>query len=91
MTTELIKDRIAELEAERALLETTHNAQYQQNQKMNQEFQQQAVKNQTRYAQLSGAILELKKLITPTQGDNHDNLPTTLNLDHRASDVCARR
>jgi hypothetical protein len=33
-----------------------------QNQRMNQEFQQQVVKNQTRFAQITGGIEELRKL-----------------------------
>jgi CRISPR/Cas system endoribonuclease Cas6 (RAMP superfamily) len=87
---EEIEQRIKALTLERKALEVSHNALVQQNQKTNQEFQQTVMQNQTRFAQLSGAIQELTKLITPTtptQGNNNDNLPTTPDLDNRLAHV----
>lgn len=75
MDKQQIENRIKGLTAERASLEATHNALVQQNQQLNQEFQQKVVLNQTRFAQLSGAIAELTQLITPV-GTN--NKPVTL-------------
>lgn len=87
MNTE-IEQRIKVLTLERKALEVSHNALVQQNQKINQEFQQTVMQNQTRFAQLSGAIQELQNLITPTQGNNNnDNLPTTPDLDNRLAHV----
>jgi hypothetical protein len=60
--TNQIEDRIKALILERKVLETTHNLQVQENQKINQEFQQTVAKNQTLFAQLTGAINELSKL-----------------------------
>jgi hypothetical protein len=88
---EQIEARIKELTLERKSLEISHNALVEQNQKVNQEFQQQVLQNQTRFAQITGAITELQKLIKPKGENNNDNLPTTLNLDHRPSDVCVGR
>lgn len=60
---ERIENRIRELTGEQQNLEAGHNAMVQQNQKLNQEFQQATVKNQTRFAQLTGAITELRQLM----------------------------
>jgi hypothetical protein len=87
--TEQIENRIRELIAERTGLESAHNALVQQNQKANQEFQQQVVLNQTRFAQITGAITELGKLIdNQNQGNtHHDNCIPTPDLGDRAIDV----
>jgi glutaredoxin 2 len=86
---EQIQERITELVNERNTLEAAHNAMVQQNQKINQEFQQQVVQNQTRFAQISGALRELQQLVQPsTQKDNnHDNLSPTPSLHNRTADV----
>jgi len=91
MNNEQIEGRIAVLISERSVLESAHNAMVQQNQKINQEFQQQVVQNQTRFAQISGAITELQKLVQPsTQKDNnHDDSIPTLNLGDRIAHVRA--
>lgn len=84
MNTEQIENRIKGLTAERSSLEASHNALVQENQKINQEFQRTVSENQTRFAQLTGAINELKLLMQPTaettneRTDNHDNsIPIT--------------
>ena len=74
--------------AERQQLESIHDAMIQQNQKTNQEFQQQVMKNQTRFAQLTGGITELQKLLE-IKGDNNDDSIPTLNLSDRIAHVCA--
>lgn len=90
MNNEQILSRIQELTLEQKVLQDTHAAQVQQNQKANQEFQQKVVENQTRYAQITGGIAELRKLVQqPTQKDiNNDNLPTPPSIHHRFADVC---
>jgi hypothetical protein len=88
MNTEQIVDRIREMTAERQQLESIHDAMIQQNQKTNQEFQQQVMKNQTRFAQLTGGITELQKLLE-IKGDNNDDSIPTLNLSDRIAHVCA--
>lgn len=85
----IIKERIQALILERNAIETQHNAEYRANQKANQDFQQKATENQTRYAQLTGGIAELQKLITePKKGTNHDNSIPTPDFSNRAVDVC---
>jgi hypothetical protein len=84
----IIKERIQALILERNAIETQHNAEYRANQKANQDFQQKATENQTRYAQLTGAIAELQKLLPQPTNNNHDNLPTTPSLHNRTVDVC---
>ena len=75
--------------AERAALEIQHHAEFQANQKTNQEFQKKATENQTRYAQITGGIAELQRLLK-TQGDNnHDDSIPTLNFGDRIAHVCA--
>lgn len=86
MNNEQIENRIKGLTAERASLESAHNALVQQNQKLNQEFQQTVMQNQTRFAQLTGAITELQQLVR-SEGDNHDNSFPTLSRSDRIADV----
>jgi hypothetical protein len=85
-----IEDRIQTLMMEQAALEHSHVEMVRSHQKMNDQFQTQVVKNQTRFAQIAGAITELKKLVPqPTQKDNNnDNLPTTPDFHNRVADVC---
>ena len=73
---------------ERSNLEIQHNADCKANQKINQDFQQKATENQTRYAQLTGGIAELQKLLPQPTNNNHDNLSTTPSLHNRTVDVC---
>ena len=89
MNKEQIEKRIAVLISERTILESDHNAMVRQNQKINQEFQQQVVQNQTRFSQISGAITELQQLVQPsTQKETqNDNLSPTPNSHHRLADV----
>jgi hypothetical protein len=84
-----VETRIKELIAERTSLESVHNAMVQQNQKANQEFQQQVVLNQTRFAQITGAITELGKLLDNLNQGNthHDDCIPTPDLGDRAIDV----
>ena len=70
-----IEQRITELTTERARLNAEHTDLVQQNQRMNQEFQQRIVKNQTRYAQLTGAIDELKHMTNGQTPPSTDNQP----------------
>ncbi len=90
MDTQEIKDRIQILMIERSNLEQSHAGLVRDNQRMNQEFQQQVAQNQTRFAQISGAVTELTKLVQqPTQKEpNNDNLPTSPNRHHWPVDVC---
>jgi hypothetical protein len=83
-----IENRIRILTAECKNLESTHNIMVQENQKLNQEFQQQVMKNQTRFAQLTGGITELQKLLE-TKGENNDDSIQSLNLSDRIAHVCA--
>jgi uncharacterized protein involved in exopolysaccharide biosynthesis len=69
-----IEQRITELTTERARLNAAHSELVQQNQRMNQDFQQKIVANQTRYAQLTGAIDELRHM-TNGQTPSTDNQP----------------
>lgn len=78
MNNKQIENRIRELTAERQSLESAHNAMVQQNQKFNQEFQQQVAQNQSRFAQITGAITELQKLMDDlNQGNSRheDGIP----------------
>jgi hypothetical protein len=86
METKLIEERIKGLGAELAHLESSHNAMVQENQKMNETFRMQVAKNQTRYAQIQGAITELQTLIKP-KGNNNDNSIPTSSRSHRAANV----
>jgi hypothetical protein len=90
MNNEIIRERIQMLMIERVNLEQSHAGMVQGNQVMNQEFQQQVAKNQTRFAQISGAITELQQLIKPPTEEptNNDHLSSTPNRNHRAADVC---
>lgn len=74
-----IQDRIKGLSAELRALEATHNVMVQENQKVNEEFRQKVAQNQTRYANLQGAIEELKNLQKP-EGKNDDE-----KIDHPLS------
>jgi len=66
-----IEERIVALTKEILTLEETHNAMVKQNQQDTQQFQQQVAKNQTRYAQIQGALVELKQLLKP-EGNNDE-------------------
>jgi polyhydroxyalkanoate synthesis regulator phasin len=68
MNAEKIKERIKELATERDALQLHYSTSVQQNQKMNQDFQQAMIANQTRFAQLTGAIDELKQLTASLNG-----------------------
>ena len=70
-----IEQRITELTSERARLNAAHGELVQQNQRMNQEFQQKIVANQTRYAQLTGAIDELRHMTNGQTAPSTDNQP----------------
>lgn len=89
MNTDHITQRIQQLTLERSTLEASHNALSLANQKANQDFQKKAVENQTRYAQMTGAIAELQKLVQPKGDNNHDDSIPTLNLSDRIAHVCA--
>ena len=84
-----IECRIDELMRERNELELFHSGLIAGNQKMNQDFQQAVIKNQTRFAQITGAITELQKLVEqPTQKDtNHDHRISIADLRNRIADV----
>jgi hypothetical protein len=71
MNTEQIEHRIKTLTLERNALEINHEALIKENQKQSQEFQQRVLQNQTRFAQLTGGILELTQLLKP-KGDNNE-------------------
>jgi hypothetical protein len=81
-----IEERIAALTKELLALEESHNAMVKQNQQATQEFGQKVAKNQTRYAQIQGALVELKQLIK-TKGNNNDNSIPTPSRSHRAANV----
>jgi hypothetical protein len=66
-----IEERIAALTKELLALEESHNAMVKQNQQATQEFGQKVAKNQTRYAQIQGALVELKQLLKP-EGNNDE-------------------
>lgn len=57
-----IEDRIKGLTAELKALEASHNAMVQEQQKKEQQFREKVAANQTRFANLTGAIEELKNL-----------------------------
>jgi hypothetical protein len=81
-----IEERIKALTAELNALQGTHDTMVQQNQQGQQQFQQQVAKNQTRYAQLQGAIAELQQL-QKTEGINNDNSIPASNRSHRTAHV----
>jgi hypothetical protein len=81
-----VSDRIKGLTAELHALEASHNAMVQENQKINQQFQAQVGQNQTRYAQLQGAIAELNQL-KQTKDNNNDNSIPTPSRSHRTANV----
>lgn len=74
MDKEQIEHRIKTMLLERNALEINHEALIEQNNKTNREFQRKVMENQTRFAQLTGGILELQKL---TKGENNE--PTNFN------------
>jgi len=57
-----IEERINKLTIEQGNLQHQHDGMVKHNYLMNQEFQQRVIKNQTRFAQIAGAIEELSKL-----------------------------
>jgi len=81
-----LKDRINGLTAELQSLEATHNRMVQENQQIQQQFQAQVAQNQTRYAQLQGAIAELNQLKKTKESNNDNSIPTS-NRSHRAANV----
>ena|SRR5215831_4193037 len=62
--TDILKKRLAAYEEELAILQTQHDT-------MVNNFKAQVVQNQTRFAQISGAITELKELL------KHEHEPET--------------
>jgi len=58
---ELLAERITKLETEQATLAANH-------QRMVEQFQKTSSANQTRYAQITGAIMELNELKTRMNG-----------------------
>ncbi len=78
METKLIEERIRDLTAELHTLEVAHNALVQQNQQTQAQFQQQVAKNQTRYAQIQGALGELNQLQTRERNNNEPVLDDLL-------------
>lgn len=77
-----IEERIQELTNERNAIEIGH-------QKLNQEFNKKAAENQTRYAQITGGIAELQRLLQNKGENNHDDSIPTLNIGDRIAHVCA--
>ena len=67
-----IQDRIKGLTAELRALEASHNSMVQENQQSQQKFQAQVGQNQTRYAQLTGAIGELQHMLKPEGSKNNE-------------------
>jgi hypothetical protein len=63
MDKNIIKERIAKLKATLHELTTSHDAMVAKNQASNQEFQETVSRNQARFQQLNGAIVELEDLI----------------------------
>jgi prefoldin subunit 5 len=84
-----VNDRIKGLTAELQSLEATHNKMVQENQQSQQQFQAQVAQNQTRYAQLQGAIAELNQLKHPSKlkGNNNDDSIPASDRSHRAANV----
>jgi hypothetical protein len=91
MNTDHINNRIQELTAEMKILEQTHNALVEAHQKRTQEFQQQAVQNQARFAQIQGALTELQNLKQPIGDNNHDDSIPTSDRSDRTLNVRAGR
>lgn len=60
--TKHIEERIQALTLEQQALQTNHENMVKMNQQSNREFQEQVVKNQTRFAQIMGALNELNQL-----------------------------
>jgi hypothetical protein len=75
MNTDQIDKRIKDLNAEQKNLEQAHTALVQEQQQRNQEFQQRAIENQTRFAQIQGALAELFQL-KQTKGENNEPTDT---------------
>jgi hypothetical protein len=84
MTTQQLEQRIQMHRNELALLQQNHD-------KMVADFQAQIGKNQSRFAQLTGAIAELEQLIQTIQQQKenpNDNIPTPTDLGNRLTHVC---
>jgi TolA-binding protein len=84
MNTELLQQRIQMHKSELAILQATHD-------KMVADFQVQVGKNQSRFAQLNGAIAELEQLqqtIEQEKENQNDNIPTLTDLGDRLTHVC---
>lgn len=79
MKEERIEQRISALIEERKELEKSHA-------QMVQSFQQQTLKNQSRYQQIQGALTELQQL--KNGGNNHDDSIPTPDRGDRAFNVC---
>jgi hypothetical protein len=77
---EKIEGRIAALTSEQRMLEVAHNQMVKRNHKLNEEFQQEVTKNQTRFAQISGGIHELQQLL---QGENNE--PINVNRSYTST------
>lgn len=79
MTIKELQQRIQMHQAELTVLQTRHD-------QMVATFQAEVGKNQSRFAQLNGAIAELTELVK-LQGDNNDDSIPTPDLGDRAFDV----
>jgi predicted nucleic acid-binding Zn-ribbon protein len=83
MTIEQLQQRIQMHRSELAILQASHD-------KMVADFQSQVGKNQSRFAQLTGAIAELEQLVKTIQQkkeDPNDNIPTSTDLGDRFAHV----
>lgn len=76
-----IQERIKGLTAELRALEATHNGLVQENQQVNEQFRQKVVANQTRFANLQGAIEVLKGLQEPEGKNNEPKTDHPLSSD----------
>jgi hypothetical protein len=83
MTTEHLQQRIQMHKSELAILQASHD-------KMVADFQAQVAKNQSRFAQLTGAIAELEQLVQTIQQKKenpNDNIPIIADLGNRPAHV----
>jgi predicted nucleic acid-binding Zn-ribbon protein len=84
MTTEQLQQRIQMHKSELAILQASHE-------KMVADFQAQVGKNQSRFAQLNGAIAELEQLVQNIQQEKenqNDNIPASTSIGNRIAHVC---
>jgi hypothetical protein len=84
LTTQQLQQRIAVHRSELAILQANHD-------KMVADFQAQLGKNQSRFAQLTGAIAELEQLVQTIQQkkeNQNDNISTSTDLGNRFANVC---